>query len=433
MRDLSRQSGPGTIVSSSGPEVEILPPAPHRSERETIVIQKHRGFMGTLALGVSVSVVLLVGGWMVSRWQASDWLKPYLQSWHADDSKINALHRDNLKGLRAGEVELVLAGSDGSTLRVAAPKREVENFEREMLFFLKGRQDAATADFHRAVGAAFDRAFADSDQALEGYADWFFEWKRSWILLKEAVAGGASELTNLLSPSKIWEGATARVRGYLMENYQSRVLQPDLRQPVLQRELETAFQASHARFRGVVEELGSREAAFVRERTRLLERYEPGSVTIALDWGAQKWKIPAHMAEDRAEDAYRSVAVMGTAVALTPLLMPVIRTAAEGIFEIVAVRIVSENTGAILGAYLGFETWGVSLALGAGADYLINRVDEKLNRDNFIRDHKAALRETRTGWEQLARDQLTAVVASWYGDTQQAVMMSNSRPAGANL
>ena len=150
----------------------------------------------------------------------------------------------------------MLAGADGSILRVTAPRQEVENFEREMLFFLKGRQDAAIADYQRAVGAAFNTAFADSDQMLESYADWFFEWKRSWILMKEAVAGGASELSNIMTPSKVWEGATARLRGYLMDNYQSRVLQPDLRQPILRRELDTAFQTAHARFRAAIDELG---------------------------------------------------------------------------------------------------------------------------------------------------------------------------------
>lgn len=113
---------------------------------------------------------------------------------------------------------------------------------------------------------------------------------------------------------------------------------------------------------------------------------------------------------------------MGAAVAVTPLLIPVIRAASERIFGEVAARIVTENSGTIIGTGLGAETWGITIPLGIGADYLLNRVDEHLNRENFVRDHKAALRETRTAWEQLTRDQLTPVVGSWYADTQTAML-----------
>jgi hypothetical protein len=171
-----------------------------------------------------------------------------------------------------------------------------------------------------------------------------------------------------------------------------------------------------------VEELGTKEAAFIRDKTRLLESYPAGSVTVALDWGAQKWKIPAHLAEDRAEAVYRSVAIMGAAVAVTPVLAPIIKGVGERIMGRVAGRVVAENSGSIIGAYLGPETWGLSLLIGAAVDYGWNKLDEHLNRENFIRDHKEALRDTRAGWEKMTLEQLQPVVTAWYIDTQRAVL-----------
>ena len=176
-----------------------------------------------------------------------------------------------------------------------------------------------------------------------------------------------------------------------------------------------------------MEELGVREAAFVRDKTRLLETYRVGSVTVALDWGAQKWKIPAHMAEDRAEAVYRSVAIMGAAVAVTPILAPLIKGIGERIMGRVAGRVVAENSGSIIGTYLGPETWGLSLLIGAAVDFGWNKLDEHLNRENFVRDHEEALRETRSGWEQLTQEQLQPVVTAWYADTQRAMLVQERK------
>ena len=219
MSDISGKVVAAAPLKISAPEAEILTPARDRPGRETVIIHKPRGFMGTLAAGVSVCLVLLVGGWMAARLLGGDWLAPHRLSVHPDGTQIAGPQRDNLPGLRVGEVQLVLQDESGRIIRVAAQRQAVENFEREMLFFLKRREESGVEAYRHAVTTAFDRAFADGDQAIEAYADWFFEWKRSWILMKEAVVGGANEVMNILTPSKIWEGVTGRVRDYLMENY----------------------------------------------------------------------------------------------------------------------------------------------------------------------------------------------------------------------
>ena len=42
----------------------------------------------------------------------------------------------------------------------------------------------------RTSTAAFALAFQDREQAISAYADWFFEWKRSYVVLKETIIVG---------------------------------------------------------------------------------------------------------------------------------------------------------------------------------------------------------------------------------------------------
>lgn len=410
---------------------EILPPRPleladRRHPAPALKAPKVRGRnIGRL---VGVSVVALAATWvLVNARQGDRWLEAHRVSVQADTSVIAAPAGDNLEVLRPGEIELTLTDEEGRVVKVAAQRTAVTAFERELLFFLKRREETATQAFARDVKAAFDAGFADSEVALAAYADWFFEWKRSWVLMKEAVLAGGAQMLNILSPAKIWEAVTARTRGYLMEHYEARVLKPNERNPKIQRGLEAAFQKAHAQYRATVAELDARERTFIRTRTRLLEVYPAGSVTVRLDWPAQRWRIPAHYAEDRAEKVYRSMAIMGASVAITPLLTPVLARVGTSVMQRLAGRVVLARKGQIVGALAAVESLGLSLVIGAAIDWAVNKVDAKLSRESFIAEHRAALSQTRDGWEQLATDQLGPVVARWWADTRQTIVILNDR------
>lgn len=449
-KPISQTPSPGGVAGTEQPHstpvivphAEILPPAaavgqpklaPSSASPSTIQVIDKRGLGRPIGIGLAIAIVLFAGSWVAARTIYGDrWLEPFRQALHGDLSAFGISDRDHLAGLTRGEVAIVVRGEDGQTVRVAAQREELRDFEKEVLFFLRRREEDAKASFEKAVGAAFDAGFSDVDTALEAYADWFFAWERSWVLMKEALVAGGSEAANIMSPGKIWEAVTARLRGYLMDNYQSRVLQPEMRQPRISRGLESAFQDAHQRFRTTIDELDRREREFIAKHTRLLEAYPAGTVSVRPDWGAQKWKIPAHYAEDQAEKSYRSVAVMGTAIALGPLLKPVLARVGESIMGRVAVRTAQSRSGQIVGTFLGPETLGVSILIGLAVDYGIARLDERLSRGNFIAEHRLAVDETRQGWQALARQQLAPVVTRWYADTRQAIVILGDKPRGGS-
>lgn len=405
---------------------EILPPQPmatgRPSPRTTHPISRPIG----LALGVSI--VALTASWIAARAiNGGDPIADFRKPVHADTTAITAPVRDNIAGLRPGEIELTLTDDEGRIVRVAAQRTALSNLERELMFFLKRKEETAALTFRQDVKSAFDAGFADSEKALDEYASWFYRWGSSWTLMKEAVLAGSSQAINFFSVTQIWEAVSARVQGYLMENYQMRVLRPEERNSKIQRGLEAAFQKAHASYRATIDEIDIRERAFIKTHTRLLELYPPGSVAVKLDWSAQRWKIPTHYAIDHAEKAYRSVAIMGAAIAVTPLIAPVVNRIGATVMTRLAGRVIASRKGQILGALYAPGSLGTSLLIGAAVDYGISKLDEKLSRDAFVAEHRTALAETRAGWERLATDQLGPVVARWYADTRQTIVIVHER------
>ncbi len=405
---------------------EILPPRSIPIERPPR--QAAHPISRPIGLALGVSVIALTASWIAARaMYGGDHVAEFRKAVHADATVITAPVRDNLNGLRPGEIELTLSDDEGRVVRVAAHRSALTNLERELMFFLKRKEEAAAITFRQDVKSAFDAGFADSEAALQEYANWFFEWGRSWALMREALLAGGSEAFNIFSPTKIWEAISARVQGYLMDNYQMRVLRPGERNPKIQRGLEAAFQKAHASYRATINEIDARERDFIRKQTRLLEIYPTGSVAVKLDWTAQRWKVPTHYAVDRAEKAYRSVAIMGASIAVTPLIAPIVNRIGSTVMTRLTGRVIASRKGQILGVLFAPESLGTSIIIGLGADWAINKLDEKLSRDGFLHEHRTALVETRRGWEQLATDQLGPIVARWYADTRQTIVISHER------
>jgi len=419
--------GQRTAVPTERPAIaEILPLEPIATGRPSP--RTIHPISRPIGLALGVSILALTASWIAARaMYGGDAFAEFRKAVHADATVIAAPARENIAGLRPGEIELTLTDDEGRIVRVAAQRTALSNLEREMMFFLKRKEESAAISFRQDVTRAFDTGFADSEAALQDYASWFFAWGRSWDLMKEAMLAGGSQAVNFFSPTKIWEAVSARVQGYLMDNYQMRVLRPDDRHPKIQRGLEAAFQKAHASYRATIDEIDARERAFIKTHTRLLELYPAGSVAVKLDWSAQRWKIPTHYALDHAQKAYRSVAIMGAAIAVTPLITPIVHRVGSTVMTRLAGRVIASRKGQILGALYAPGSLGTSLLIGAAIDYGINKLDEKLSRDGFVAEHRTALAETRAGWERLATDQLGPVVARWYADTRQTIVIVHER------
>ena len=100
---------------------EILPPRPVRSERHSA--QVGHPITRPIGLALGVSIVALTASWMAARaMYGGDLVAEFRKAVHADATTIAAPVRDNLNGLRPGEIALTLSDDEGRVVRVAAQR-----------------------------------------------------------------------------------------------------------------------------------------------------------------------------------------------------------------------------------------------------------------------------------------------------------------------
>src|SRR4029078_1623741 len=146
------------------------------------------------------------------------------------------------------------------------------------------------------------------------YADWFFEWKRSYVVLKETIASAISRGLEAGKYESLNEAIEADVKDYFLKNYQEQVLKPELRDQIITKGVEQAARHAHDSYRRVIANGDMRLQLFLAKHTDHLEDI-PGSTSmtnVKLDWDAQKWKAPTHLMEDR---VYERAAGLGAAAA----------------------------------------------------------------------------------------------------------------------
>src|ERR1700722_10257606 len=97
------------------------------------------------------------------------------------------------------------------------------------------------------VGALLSSSFSDGQNCIARYADWYFGWAQSYYLLKEASVGALKGF----GPNNVQgisEGARNEVAAYLIRNYQDRVLNLELRAPIIEAGVAQIFAKAHQHY-----------------------------------------------------------------------------------------------------------------------------------------------------------------------------------------
>ena len=120
---------------------------------------------------------------------------------HADKSAFDIFF--GAKSLPPDAVDLVIRDVDGSLRKVVASKSEADKFVNDTILMLDDERARIKKAAHEDLDRSFALAFQDREQAISAYADWYFEWKRSYVVLKETVS---SAIYALLRGGKIRVG-----------------------------------------------------------------------------------------------------------------------------------------------------------------------------------------------------------------------------------
>ncbi len=288
------------------------------------------------------------------------------------------------------------------------------------------------------VETIFRLAFADRDEAVDRYADWFFEWKRSYVVLKEAAVSAASRLARLGDYEPLTVGVERDLRDYFMRHYSEQVLRPEHRDPLIAAAFEEAARRAHERWLSAVAEQDLRLQAFLAEHTTHLDGAVAGQplTEVSLDWDVQRFNAPTWIMEEKAFDGIVSLATVGAGGTIGALaLRPAINRSMSRVFASLGQRyaaafsgrIAMAQTGAAAGTMVqpvgGTVIGAVAGGLvGLAADYAFNEASAALNRDAFVEANQDALDATIAVWQGRLQQSLNEGIDRWFDDTRAAVV-----------
>ncbi len=393
-------------------------------------------------IGAAIAFVILVaalfgmGTSLFHSWQRD---ADYSQDTHHDQSTPVASVEAELG---PDDVELFVRTERDAIRRLIADREELSAFVESQLSELKLNRAAAKGAASDDADLVMRLSFADKEARIERYADWFYEWKRSYVLLKETVLSSAHR--TVASGSETWREAVQRdISDYFMRHFTDQVLQPERREPLVQDGVRNALQHAHGRYLQALSEYDLRLQLFLQQNTTHFDQnaIEEG-VQVDLDWDSQRWKAPLYAAEDRSFDGAVGAGLMvsgaiGGRVAgrvLAPAMARIVRQSFTRIATRTTTQIASRASTTAAGASAGSAVpvvgsavgAAVGFAAGAALDYLGNRADKWLHRDEFMQENLAAVTAVENEWRSALEEELHRTVDAWFDDAE--TLLKELRP-----
>jgi hypothetical protein len=408
--------------------------------REKVVKQSALGAL-LRPVGISVALVLSAYALMslgVTFYRSYERHLDHSAAVHGDNSVFDIFFGDT--SLPPDAVDLVVKDVDGTLHKVVASKSEADQFVNDTILMLDDERARIKQAAHQDIDRSFALAFQDRDQAIEGYADWFFAWKRSYVVLKESITSAITRFFEVGKYQSLTEAVEADVDDYFLKNYKDQVLKPEVRDQTIAQGVEQAVRHAHDSYRRVIANGDMRLQLFLAKHTSHLQDL-PASTPAAkvkLDWDAQKWKAPVYLMEDRAFDGVVGIgaaAAGGTvgALALGPSLNAMLAQSfgqlSRRFVTSLGTRLAFAEQGAVAGTLvqpMGGQVIGaaVGVAIGAAVDYLSNAANEAFNRDEFVAANNQALDATIASWKSGLEANVDTAIDKWFDDARASVVLS---------
>ena len=418
----------------------VATPRPRRFRREKIVKEST---LGALLKPIGISIALVLSAYALLSLGTTFWRSyqnhlDHTAPVHADNSVLDILF--GASNLPADPVDLVVKDVDGTLHKVVASKSEADKFVNDTILMLDDERARIKQAAHEDIDRAFALAFQDREQAISNYADWFFEWKRSYVVLKESLTSAITRFFEAGKYESLTEAIEADVKDYFLRNYKEQVLKPEVRDQTISQGVEQAVRHAHDSYRRVIANGDMRLQLFLAKHTSHLEDIPAATpmTNVKLDWDAQKWKAPVYLMEDRAFDGIAGIgaaAAGGTvgALALGPALNGVLAQTfgqlSRRFVTSLGTRLAFAQQGAVAGTMvqpMGGQVIGaaIGVAIGVVADYLSNAANEAFNRDEFVAANAEALDATVATWKSTLTANIDTAIDKWFDDARSSVVLS---------
>jgi hypothetical protein len=419
---------------------QSVAPRTRRFRREKVVKQSAFGAL-LKPIGISLALVLSVYALLslgTTFWRSYQRHLDHTVPVHADESVLDILF--GTSNLPTDPVDLVVKDVDGTLHKLVASKSEADKFVNDTILMLDDERARIKQAAHEDLARAFALAFQDREQAISNYADWFFEWKRSYVVLKESLTSAITRFFETGKYESVTEAIEADVKDYFLRNYKEQVLKPEVRDETISQGVEQAVRHAHDSYRRVIANGDMRLQLFLAKHTSHLEDIPAATAmtNVRLDWDAQKWKAPVYLMEDRAFDGVAGIgaaAASGTvgALALGPALNGVLAQTfgqlSRRFVTSLGTRLAFAQQGAVAGTVvqpMGGQVLGaaIGVAIGVVADYLSNAANEAFNRDEFRTANSEALDATIATWKSTLTANIDTAIDKWFDDARSSVVLS---------
>ena len=230
----------------------VAAPRPRRFRREKIVKESA---LGALLKPIGISIALVLSAYALLSLGTTFWRSyqrhiDHTAAVHADNSVLDILF--GTSNLPADPVDLVVKDVDGTLHKVVASKSEADKFVNDTILMLDDERARIKQAAHEDIDRAFALAFQDREQAISNYADWFFEWKRSYVVLKESLTSAITRFFEAGKYELLTEAIEADVKDYFLRNYKEQVLKPEVRDQTISQGVEQAVRHAHDSYRRVI-------------------------------------------------------------------------------------------------------------------------------------------------------------------------------------
>jgi len=412
-----------------------------RWRREKVVKQSALG-MVLKPIGISLALVLSAYALLslgTTFWRSYHRHLDQTAAVHADKSILDIYFGDS--SLPQDPVDLVVKDVDGSLHKIVTSKSAADNFVNDTILMLDEERARIKQAAHEDLDRDFALAFQDRDQAISAYADWFFEWKRSYVVLKESLISAISRVFEAGEYESLSEAIEADVKDYFLKNYKEQVLKPELRDQIITQGVEQAVRHAHDSYRRVIANGDMRLQLFLAKHTSHLEDIPAATpmTNVKLDWDAQKWKAPVYLMEDRAYDgiaglgaaaAGGTVGALALGPALNGLLAQSFGQLSRRFVTSLGTRLALAEQGAVAGTVvqpMGGQVIGaaVGVMIGIVADYLSNAANEAFNRDDFVAANREALDATIAAWKSSLEANIDTAIDKWFDDARSSVVLTS--------
>ncbi len=360
----------------------------------------------------------------------------YSKTRHIDQTAFEIYQKSSIG---KDKVELVIRNFNGELEKRAASHSQLAAYIKQHAAELDVAKKAQDEEISLKLTNLFERAFQGKDEDISKYADWFFEWKRPYVILKEAISSTTSRLVKLGEYESLKTAVERDMSDYFMRHYKEQVLKPEARDEVIVSGLEQIARDAHKSYLSTMAIQDAKMKAFIKQNTTYLETITQSAqyTQTKLDWDAQRWKNPTFLMEDRAFDGIAGVgrvAAGGTLGALT--LGPAVNRGLSSVFmplsrrfaTSMGARITLAEGGAVAGTFVepvGGTIVGaaIGVVLGFAADYVVNKINEKFSRTDFLKANEKAVQSTIDLWRGKLEANLHSNTGQWYDEAKAGLIL----------